>query len=218
MQKNWILYGFLAALFLANTANAGPEITVFTGLQESPHSVVRGEDKTLGALDFTAAWEGRSLSAPPYYGVRATWWGSGRFGWGFELTHDKVYADDATLGDNGFNRLEFTDGLNILTVNGIWKGTRRGTAITPYGGVGAGMAIPHVDVEPDGGPHTWEYQLTGPAVRWFAGVRYDLKGEWDLIGEYQGTYSLNDVQLDDGGHLSTNIVTNAINIGITKDF
>jgi hypothetical protein len=35
-------------------------------------------------------------------------------------------------------------------------------------------------------------------------VRYDLKGDWDLIGEYQGTYSLNDVRLDDGGHFSTN--------------
>ena len=86
------------------------------------------------------------------------------------------------------------------------------------GGVGAGMAIPHVDIEPEGGPHTWEYQLTGPAVRWFAGVRYDLKGDWDLIGEYQDTYSLNELRLDDGGHFSTNIVTNALNIGVTKDF
>jgi lipid A oxidase len=49
-------------------------------------------------------------------------------------------------------------------------------------------------------------------------VRYDLKGDWDLIGEYQGTYSLNDVRLEDGGHFSTNIVTNALNIGVTKDF
>lgn len=218
MPKTFAPIGILVSLLSCSSALAGPEITIFTGLQESPHSVIRGEDETLGALDFTAAWEGRSLSAPPYYGARVTWWGAGRFGWGFELTHDKVYADDATLGGNGFNRLEFTDGLNIITVNGVWKGTQRALNITPYGGVGAGVAIPHVDIEPDGGPHTWEYQLTGPAVRWFAGVRYDLRGDWDLIGEYQGTYSLNEVQLDDGGFLSTNIVTNAINIGVTKDF
>ena len=218
MKRSNLIIGLMAAVSFAGPSLAGPEITVFTGIQESPHSIVTGEDETLGSLDFTAGWEGRSMSPPPYYGARITWWGQGKFGWGFELTHDKIYANDETLANAGFRRLEFTDGLNIITVNGLWRGQARASGLLPYGGVGAGVAIPHVDIEPEGGPHTWEYQLTGPAVRWFAGVRYDLKGDWDLIGEYQGTYSLNDVRLDDGGHFSTNIVTNALNIGVTKDF
>ena len=65
------------------------------------------------------------MSPPPYYGARITWWGQGKFGWGFETTHDKIYANDETLANAGFRRLEFTDGLNIITVNGLWRGQAR---------------------------------------------------------------------------------------------
>ena len=36
--------------------------------------------------------------------------------------------------------------------------------------------------------------------------------------EYKGTYSKNDVDLDGGGNLETNIVTNALNLGVSFNF
>jgi len=35
----------------------------------------------------------------------------------------------------------------------------------PYAGIGAGIAVPHVDVTPAGGPQTFGYQLSGPALQ-----------------------------------------------------
>lgn len=209
----------LALVLTGQRAAAEVELSFYSGLQTAPHSIVSvTDDPTLGDTEFSAKWNGRSFAMPPYYGLRGTWWRTDSFGWGLEFTHDKVYADDATRADNGFNRLEFTDGLNILTLNAVKRWPDRLGRLTPYAGAGLGIAVPHVDIEPAGGPHTWEYQLTGPAARWFAGVRYDLNDRWSLFGEYQGTYSMNTVALDDGGTLKTNIVTNALNIGVSFGF
>lgn len=203
-------------------ASAEVELSVYTGIQEAPHSKVTGTDPSNPvntALAFTAGWEGKSNAMPPYYGARVTWWRNDSFGWGLEYTHDKVYADADTLATNGFNRLEFTDGLNIATLNANyrWKNRLMGGAVTPYVGGGLGFAFPHVDIE-SGGPHTWEYQLTGGAMRAFAGAKYQVNDRWAVIGEYQFTYSINDVDLDDGGTLKTNVVTNALNIGVSYSF
>ncbi len=77
--------------------------------------------------------------------------------------------------------------------------------------------MPHVDVETAGGT-TFGYQLTGPAVEAVAGVKYNFNDRWAVFGEYKGTYSVNDADLDNGGTLSTNIVTNAINFGVSFSF
>ncbi|MEM1386499.1 MAG: outer membrane beta-barrel protein [Pseudomonadota bacterium] len=216
------LAGLGVALALSGAALAETELSFYIGIQDSPHSRVTGNDPGgVGAFSFLSDWEGRSFEAPPYYGFRATHWTgrNTRLGFGVDFSHNKVYADDATLANNGFSRLEFTDGINTLTANVWyrWPGQWADGALTPYVGAGAGLSIPHVDVRTSGGS-TFEYQITGPAVQVVAGVKYNINDNWALFGEYKGTYSENDADLDNGGTLSTNIVTNAINLGVSFSF
>jgi len=206
------------SLGLAASAQAEMELSVYTGAQGAPHSGISGTDPGgAGAFSVNAKWEGKSFAMPPYYGVRATWWTSERLGFGVEFNHAKVYADAATLAASGFSRLEFTDGLNILTLNAFYRWQNDNRRWTPYVGAGVGVAIPHVDIESAGGK-TFEYQLTGPAMQLVAGVKYDLNDKWALFGEYKGTYSINKVDLASGGNLDSNIVTNAINFGVSYSF
>jgi len=208
----------LAAVVLALPARAEVELSFYTGIQEAPHSRVEGTDPGgVGPFSFLATWEGRSFEMPPYYGFRATWWKSEKWGFGVDFNHTKVYADAATLAASGFTRLEFTDGLNILTANVWHRWPSAERRWTPYVGGGVGLAIPHVDVQSAGGT-TFEYQITGPAVQWVAGVNYELNDSWSLFGEYKGTYSQNEADLASGGTLSTDIVTNALNIGVAFSF
>ncbi|MBS8226998.1 outer membrane protein [Vannielia litorea] len=203
----------------ARPAAAEVELSFYTGYQTAPHSRVEGN---YGGSDFSflSEWEGRPFEMPPYYGIRATWWRSANLGFGAEFTHTKVYASDATLADNGFDRLELTDGLNIITANVLyrWPGKWASGRLTPYVGAGLGVAVPHVDITPTGGEKTFEYQFTGPAARWMAGASYAINDTWSVFGEYQGTYSANKGDLEGGGEWESNIVTNAINIGLSYNF
>lgn len=203
---------------LAGPVAAEFEISVYSGLQTSPHSTVKGDDPSgIGEFNFTAGWKGDSLSMPPYYGIRGTWWQSDTIGYGLEFNHAKVYADDDTLDDNGLETLEFTDGLNIVTVNVFRRFPLVDRRWTPYIGGGIGISIPHVEFE-SSGDSTFNYQYGGPAVQWIAGVAYPLTETWSVFGEYKGTYSRNSVDLDGGGDLETNILTNALNLGVSFNF
>lgn len=206
------------ALMLATPAASETELSFYLGYQTAPHSRVEGSDNS-GDFSFLATWEGRPTAAPPYYGVRATFWRSERLGFGVEFNHAKVYLDDDQLVTEGFDNFELTDGLNILTVNAFyrWPGQWAGGKLTPYIGGGLGLAIPHVDVERNG-QKTFEYQLTGPAAMWAAGMSFDLTETWAVFGEYKGTYSINKADLTGGGSFETNIVTNAINLGVSYSF
>ena len=195
-------------------------LSFYTGYQSAPHANVSGDDPGNSVsedVDFTPAWEGRPFEMPPYYGLRATWWENERFGWGVELNHAKVYADEDEAAANGFSRFELTDGLNIITVNAFRRWENQFGPWTPYVAGGVGIAFPHVDVESDGGK-TFEYQLTGPAVMWAAGASRPINERWDGFVEYKGTYSENTLDLDNGGELEVDFVTNAINLGLTFNF
>ncbi len=200
-------------------AQAETELSFYTGVQEAPHSRVKGADPSgIGTFNFLATWEGRSFEAPPHYGFRATYWTTDRLGFGLDFNHVKVYADSATLTGNGFTLLEFSDGLNILTANVWHRWPQPSRAWTPYVGAGVGLSIPHVESQTTGGLRTFEYQVTGPAVQWVAGVKYDINDRWGIFGEYKGTYSVNEADLVGGGTLKTNIVTNALNVGVALRF
>lgn len=210
--------GLATLLATALPAAAEFELSGYTGWQTAPHSTVEGTDPTgIGDFDFTAGWEGKSMNMPPYWGVRGTWWRDNDFGFGLDYTHAKVYADDGTLRDEGFQLLEFTDGLNLLTATVFKRFPGDTRAWTPYVGGGLGLSIPHVEVQTTGAK-TFEYQVGGPAVSWVAGVTYPVSPSWSVFGEYKGTYSQNDVDLNGGGNLKTNIVTNALNLGVSFNF
>lgn len=214
------IYLAIALLISPACAAAENELSLYSGLQISPHSRVRGNDPGgLGAFNFLATWEGRSFEAPPYYGFRYTRWAYDTVGFGLEFNHAKVYADDATLANSGFARLEFSDGLNIVTANAYrrWPKAFLDGRVTPYLGGGIGLSIPNVEASTPGG-YTFQYQVTGPAVTWIAGAKYSLNDRWGVFGEYKGTYSQNDGELSNGGTLSTDIITNAINLGVSFSF
>lgn len=211
----------IAGTFMAPAAQAEIELSLYSGLQNAHSNDVSGTDPTgVGDFNFSAGWDGDSLNTPPYYGIRATWWRDEAWGFHFDFNHTKAYANDATLSGTGFQTLEFTDGLNNITVGVTrrWLNEWWGRA-TPYVGAGAGVIFPHVEVQTTAtSARTFEYQLAGPSVALIAGVSYELNDRWRLFGEYKGTYSWLDADLTGGGDLSTEIWTNAINFGVTFVF
>ena len=212
------LTSIAAAIVCPVLAAAEVELSFYGGAQSSPHSTttITG-DSVVADTSFTAGWEGRSFETPPYYGWRATWWRSETFGVGVDFTHAKVYADAETLAETGFERFEFSDGINILTLNAYRRWPAAFGQVTPYVGGGLGLSIPHVELTEESS-RTFGYQVTGPAVAWIAGASYPITDTWSVFGEYKGTYSLNEADLDTGGSLETNIITNAINFGVSYSF
>ena len=205
-------------MLLPGAALAEVEVSAYGGFQSAPHSTVSiSGSPTIPDDEFTAGWEGRSFDAPPYYGLRATWWRNETLGFGVEINHAKVYADDETLASSGLSWLEFTDGLNIITVNMFRRWPDALGPVTPYVGGGIGVSVPHVEVK-GGDSETFEYQLTGPAAAFVAGASYPISDRWAVFGEYKGTYSMNSADLDGGGTIDTDIVTNAFNLGVSFDF
>lgn len=208
------LSALLAALVLVasvNFARAEVQLSFYGGVQTAPHSMIT--DSVLG--EARVKWLGKSFAAPPYYGLRATWWKSEKWGFGAELNHAKIYADNPTA--LGYDLLEFTDGINLITANVFRRFPNTGR-FTPYVGGGLGIAVPHVEIQRAGESKTFEYQLTGPAAILVFGTSYEINDRWSAFAEYKGSYSRNKAKVDAGGTLTTNIVTNALNIGISYSF
>lgn len=217
LPRRLLLTTALLLPVFAAPARAEFVISAYSGIQDAPHSRVTGNDPGgVGPFSYLFDWDGKSGAMPPYYGFRATWWRTERFGWGVEFNHAKVYATDATLAATGFTSFELTDGLNFLTVNGFYRWPNDGRW-TPYVGAGAGIAVPHVDIESAGGT-TFQYQFTGPVIQLVAGVDYEINDRWSVFGEYKGTYSTHDGTLENGGTWDTDIVTNALNLGVSFRF
>ncbi|MBI1172395.1 outer membrane beta-barrel protein [bacterium] len=209
----WLNAAVVCGLLAVSAPAARAEVTlsVYGGSQSAERSTLKNSN--LG--DVNVHWVGRSFNAPLYYGLRVTWWKDARWGYGLEYNHTKVYADDPQR--YGYSHLEITDGLNIITAN-IWRRWQNHTRFTPYVGAGLGIAVPHIEVTPIGGPVTSEYQFGGPAAQIVAGVSYRLDERWSMFAEYKGVYSRNKGNLRGGGTYRTNIATNAINVGLTIRF
>ena len=202
----------LTAVVGANSAaQAEVQLSFYTGSQTAPHSII--DDSVLG--EGRVKWLGKSFEAPPYAGIRATWWKSDKWGFGVEINHAKVYSENKVA--LGYNTLEFTDGLNLITANAFRRFPNE-SRFTPYVGGGLGISVPHVEIERTGESKTFEYQLTGPAAILVFGASYEINDRWSVFGEYKGSYSVNKAKVDAGGTLSTNIVTNALNLGVSYSF
>lgn len=192
------------------------EFVFYGGIQESPHSTVHH-----GANRFGAGWKGKSLSAPIYYGLRYTQWNpENTAGWSLNFAHTKAYADDKTLGKNGaYRRLELTDGSNPLTVNHLWR-LQPLYGFNPYVGVGAGIAIPYVEIRKeseDKKDKDWGFQYGGPVLRFSAGVSRPINAQWNWFAEYDFHYLMLNVKHNEG-RFKTNLIHNALNIGLGYRF
>ncbi|MEO0678074.1 MAG: outer membrane beta-barrel protein [Pseudomonadota bacterium] len=220
MLRHALAPAVFALVLTPAAALAEWEVSFYLGYQTAPHAEVSG---TISGTPFRehVAWEGRSFENPVYYGFRATNWLNETAGWGLEFNHAKVYASDEDLAALGFTDLELSDGINIITVNYMrrfpdaWSGSFAN--FTPYVGAGIGISVPHVDVS-DGVSKTFEYQYTGPAVAWLAGASYPLTERVSGFVEYKGTYSQNEADLTGGGTLESDIITNALNFGVSYSF
>jgi opacity protein-like surface antigen len=174
-------------------------------------------------------WVGQSLKAPVYYGIRTTKWLSTAklIGLMADFTHIKaianpdqtVHFDESTktmtakkevvLGEH-FKRLQFSHGLNLLTVNGVFALPLFSGWLKPYIGIGTGVAVPHVEVQHIGDTSeqwTNEYQITGPAWQALIGVEIRLAERISFFLEYKVNYANIDVTLDKGERLRTRLLT-----------
>lgn len=193
------------------------ELSAYGGFQTAPHSDVDVSDGT----SFNAGWEGKSFSSPPYWGVRGTYWFTegklADLGIALDFSHAKVYADGDTLNETGWDTFEFTDGLNLITLNAFYRFPIEGSRFTPYVGIGAGLNVPHVEVTRPSG-RTFDYQVGGATIQATAGVKFAITERWSAFAEYKGNYSFVDVDIDSGDTLETDIITNAVNFGLSFKF
>ena len=174
------------------------------------------------------AWDSGAGKMPPYHGFRAIWWSRNLPAAGsmVDLAYIKVIADrDAPVSQSGtrdgakvpakeapsktFRRLEFTNGLNLLTWNAIVRLPAFLGRVRPYFGVGAGLSVPHVEVRRQGASkRTFEFQVAGLAFHVFAGLEWRVRDRFSVFGEYKLSYAGIDADLVDGGTLGTDIWIN----------
>lgn len=161
-------------------------------------------------------WDGDALHFPIDGGVRAVKWG-GTFGFMVDFLHNKAVPRlgkgahgrplsnpviesveaEGTLGGKPvpspvkltdvFERLEFTHGHNMLFATPLVRMAAVMPGIRPYFGVGAGVAVPHVEVwfpGQDRKQRTNEYQFTGPAWQFVAGIEI-RSGKLSYFLEYK---------------------------------
>lgn len=178
-------------------------------------------------------WDG----GPMYYGLRLSYWLPSSPNWGFavDYTHLKVAPDlndtvrvtgtrdGAAVNANEplnqtVDKLEYTDGLNLLTFNALYRFAPEATW-NPYVGAGVGLSIPHVEFSRNNSAvQTFDYQLAGVAVQMLAGIEYRFWANMAAFAEYKLTYAEVDGDLDDGGSLESEHWTNHFIVGLTYRF
>lgn len=209
-------FAISALVFAAGSASAEMQFSAYGGVQGATGSNVTTSD----GADFDPNWSGKSFKMPPYFGFRGIWWLDqfDKPNWGVSLdySHAKVYGD---LGNTpGWSHFEFTDGLNMLTLNALYRFQDPGRNWTPYVGLGAGINVPHVEVTRASG-RTFDYEFGGASLQAQAGVSYQFAKHWSTFVEYKGNYNfVNDVSIDSGDTLKTKVFTHALNFGVSFNF
>lgn len=204
---------------------------------DSNVSLQRDDDTRLRYHD--VSWNTEPFKMPPYWGARLTHWPNRPSDWGLALdfVHAKMISDRAAevrltgtrngipvdavelLGDS-FDRLEFSDGHNLLTANVLrrWRtdsidGDRVGYRTSWHLGAGIGVAAPHAEVE-TAGLKTAEYQLAGVAAQLIAGTSIPISARWNVFAEYKWSWAELNTDLAAGGRLRTEALTHHLNIGV----
>jgi len=183
-----------------------------------------GTDMVMEGVD----WHSGAAKMPPYHGFRGTWWSRKvpAVGAMVDLAYIKVIADRTTpVRQSGkrdgakvpaseplsktFRRLEFTNGLNLLTWNGVLRLPALFGRVRPYIGLGAGLSVPHVEVHRQGAKRrTFEFQIAGLAFHVFGGLEWRVRDRFSVFSEYKMSYAGIDADLYDGGSLGTKMWIN----------
>ena len=207
-------FALLATVLAAGSWGATP------GSAETTLSFYGGlADAATGSFD-ASPLEGAtdSETVSPYYGLRATWWRDDNVGYGLDFT--RTTLQNSSAGRGGLTRsLGFTNKLNTLTANATYRWPDTLAGATPYVSGGVGVAIPRIEPgRPGGVARTDGYQLGGPAVALIGGISYDLGDRTSIFSEVKVTASKLDVDLQGGGSLDGDVVTNAVNLGVSFRF
>lgn len=233
-------------------------VGAFAGAPYTYPSVVRIEKP--GVVDMTidpVNWFTDPFHNPIYYGARvARWFTGGKTGMMVDFIHSKAIAE---LGDEAsftgaidgkplpprariedvVRKMEFSHGHNMLLFNGLLRLPGIGPRLSPYAGAGAGVLLPHTEVEfaADNHPRTYEYNYAGPAAQALLGVEVRL-ARMSFFVEYKftwGHYAAPLSQMDGswlfvdiwrqisrwfageppaGGHIATEIVSHQVVSGL----
>ena len=221
-----------------SAARSEMQIGLYGGFSQSPNSDVKmvapdGTDLVLKDV----VWKSESLKPSPYYGGRGVDWNSRfpNFGLMVDFTHAKATAiRSQTVTQSGkrsgadippsepfektFRKLEFTHGLNMLTFNGMFRATGLHRRIIPYVGIGAGFTVPHVEARRAGEDKedgVSEAQVTGIALQALGGIEWRIfkSDRRSIFTEYKFAYTSNDVELQTGGVVSTDIFVHQFVLG-----
>ncbi len=221
-----------------SAARSEMQVGFYMGQSITPRS-----DVTMKAPDDTdmtlknLKWKSDSFRPSPYYGGRAIDWNARvpALGVMVDYTHAKATADRTqTVSQSGkrsgkevppsepfaatFRKLEFTHGLNFLTINGVYRAGGLHRRIIPYAGIGIGFTIPYVHARLPGRPKSEEIleaQMTGIAYQVLGGIEWRVfkSDRRSLFTEYKLNYATHDVKLRKGRRLKTNILIHQFNVG-----
>ena len=184
-------------------------VGAYTGAPYTYPSPVRigtqgGESITIDPV----RWYTDPFHNPIYYGARvARWFTGGRFGTMVDFIHSKAIAqreDEASFTgtidgkplaprariSEIVKKLEFSHGHNMLLFTGLVRLPGIGARLSPYAGAGAGVLLPHTEVElaAEGHPRTYEYNYAGPAGQALIGLEVRLS-RMSFFLEYKFTYA-----------------------------
>ncbi len=118
------------------------------------------------------------------------------------------------------SHFQFTDGLNIGTVDALYR-YHWNDRFTPYAGLGVGISVPDVEVTlkaPFDTTSTNQYEVTGPAFQGKIGLDYKITDAFSAFAEYKLAYTLNDASLRNGGRTQLDILTNQVLVGVSYAF
>jgi hypothetical protein len=206
-------------------------------------------------------WKGDPFRNPIYYGARvAQWFTGGKAGMMVDFIHSKAMAEldreanfagqidgqplppQARIKDI-VKKLEFSHGHNMLFFTGLLRLPSIGARLSPYVGAGAGVLLPHTEVElaASGHPRTYEYNYAGPAGQALVGLEVRLS-KMSFFVEYKFTYADYEAPLSQmegswlgadlwrqlqrwmkgepppGGHVTTDIVSHQVVSGLAVRF
>lgn len=214
----------------AGTAQSEIQVGLYGGRSSSPDSDVHFTSPDDTDMTLTnVKWSSDSFKPSPFYGGRGIDWNARapRLGVMVDFTHAKATAiRSQTVTHHGkhkgvevpasgpitdiFRKLEFTHGLNYLTLNGVFRATGLNRRIVPYAGLGIGFMVPHVNVRRAGQAKEDEFheaQVTGMAAQVFGGIEWRVfkSDRRSVFTEYKLTLAPNLVTLKDGGSVTANI-------------
>jgi lipid A oxidase len=218
----WLCWTALAACAAAAPAKAGEfQAWAYGGyIYTFPSDVTLQPDRNSPTFTYKDVhWEGKPFTPPPYWGVRGTYWFDAYPGWGvgFDYSHIKVIAERPPALDAIASHFEYTDGLNTLTIDAMYR-RHLFDRFTGYAGAGVGVAVPSVEVTlrpPYDTTPTHQYELGGPAVQGKIGLEYEIGWNVSAFTEYKIAYSSNDVSIKNGGREKDDFLTNQFIFGLS---